>query len=267
MESASFEKPKGLHGVAALFDDKERKDLFRKYLYLLGWVELAILLTCWLYQISDSGREGDTVFPWRLYFVIAFLAPIAITFLLGTAVVGFNKFFAEPEQAIAEARESETSESAGTGRLQQLDRMVTWLRKVPFLGLLLLLAFGVAFFYKLDVILATIGNVGEKSASILLTSLGVLLLLVAVFALILIVLNYRLRKTQMEYQFKGQVAESLGLLILDDNTVLNSSGKLLVNGRKLKAPMQLLPELPKESKSNENSGGGGSIPCPSDLEQ
>jgi len=95
MDSAS-EKPKGLRGIAALYDDKERKDLFRKYLYLLGWVELAILLTCWLYQIGDSGHDGESVFPWRLYFVIAFLAPVAVTFLLGIAVVGFNKYFAEP---------------------------------------------------------------------------------------------------------------------------------------------------------------------------
>ena len=38
----------------------------------------------------------------------------------------------------------------------------------------------------------------------------------------------------MEYQYKTQVAEKFGLVILEDNTVLNSSGKLLVNGRKFK---------------------------------
>jgi len=254
MDSAS-EKPKGLRGIAALYDDKERKDLFRKYLYLLGWVELAILLTCWLYQIGDSGHDGESVFPWRLYFVIAFLAPVAVTFLLGIAVVGFNKYFAEPEQSVACGPESETTGSAAGGKIQQLDRMVAWLRKVPFLGLLLLLAFCVAFLYKLDVIVTIIGSVGEKSVKIVLTSLGVILLLVSIFGLILIVLNYKLRKTQMEYQFKGQVAERLGLVILDDNTVLNSSGKLLVNGAKLKAPVQLLPELPKESKSTESPTG------------
>ncbi len=97
--NAATEKSKSLPGIAALFDDMERKDIFRKYLYFLGWVELGILLTCWLYQIGDSGRDGDPVFPWRLYFLVAFLAPVAITFLLGTVVVGFNRYFAEPEQA------------------------------------------------------------------------------------------------------------------------------------------------------------------------
>ena len=258
---SSKEKPKGLQGVAALFDENERKDLFRKYLHLLGWAELAILLTCWLYKISDTGRDGDGVFPWRLYFVVAFLAPVAITFLLGIAVAGFNRYFAEPEKAMPGRPGSQTPEIAGAG-----DRMLAWFRKVPFPGLLLLLAFGVGFFYKLDVIVATIGSVGEKSARILLTSLGVILLLVSVFGLILIVLNYRLRKSQMDYQYKGQVAEKFGLVILEDNTVLNSSGKLLVNGRKFVKALEVLPERPSESKSIESKPSkdpcGGSIPPP-----
>jgi len=253
--NVASEKTKGLRGIAALFDDMERKNLFRKYLYFLCWVELGILLTCWLYQIGDSGRDGESTFPWRLYFLIAFLAPIAITFITGTVVVGFNRYFAEPEQ---ECAESETVESVETGRVQQLTRMVAWIQKLPFLALLLLLGVVVAFFYKLDAIVALVGNVGEKSVKIVLTSLIVILLAASIFALILIVLNYRLRKTAMEYQYKAQVAEKLGLVILEDNTVLNSSGRLLVNGRKFKkAVPQLLPEgsgeiKAAESKSAEN---------------
>ena len=83
----SKQKTKELRGIGALFSEVERKDLFRKYLYFLCWIELGILITCWLYQLGDSG----SIFPWRLYFLIAFLAPIAITFLAGTIVAGFNK--------------------------------------------------------------------------------------------------------------------------------------------------------------------------------
>ncbi len=260
-------KRKGLKGVAALFDDNERKDLFRKYLYFLGWIELAILLTCWLYQIADGGREGGSTFPWRLYFVIAFLAPVAITFLLGTVVVGFNSYFAEPEQAAAGEHEIKSVDSLATGKIHQLDRIVALLRKLPFLALLLLLGFAVALFYKLDVILAAIGNVGEKTASFVLTSLGIILLLVTVFASILIVLNYKLRKRAMDYQFKSQVAERLGLVILEDNTVLNSEGKLVVNGGKFKPPLQLLPELSEQAGSTANPADDGSIPHPADPEK
>jgi hypothetical protein len=264
---ASSEKPKSLRGIAALFDDMERKDLFRKYLYFLCWVELGILLTCWLYQIGDSGRDGESTFPWRLYFLVAFLAPVAITFLMGTVVVGFNKYFAEPEQASAEVESrSETAESAGTGRIQRLSRMVALIQRLPFLALLLLLGVGTAFFYKLNAIVWLIGSIGEKSVKILLTALIVILLLASIFALILIILNYRLRKTAMEYQYKAQIAEKFGLVILEDNTVLNSSGKLLVNGRKFGKALELLPERPSESKATESKSSenpcGGSIPPP-----
>jgi hypothetical protein len=268
---ATSEKPKALLGIAALFNEVERKDLFRKYLYFLCWVELGILLTCWLYQIADSGRDGESIFPWRLYFLVAFLAPIAITFVMGTVVAGFNKYFAEPERAGADAAsQSENVESAGTGRIQGLSRMVALIQRLPFLALLLLLGVGTAFFYKLGAIAAIIGSIGEKSAKIVLTSMSVILLLASIFALILIILNYRLRKTAMEYQYKAQVAEKFGLVILEDNTVLNSSGKLLVNGRKFVKALELLPERPSDSKAIETKSSenpcGGSIPRPADLE-
>jgi len=245
----------GLRGIASLFDDKERKELFRKYLYFLGWVEIVILLTCWLYQIGDSGRDpavaAESTFPWRLYFFIAFLAPIAITFLVGVIIVGFNKYFGEGEQPAGEGSGAPRHDP-GTGRLQQLNRMVTLVQRLPFLALLLLLSVGVAFFYKLDAILSFIGNFGEKSAKIFLVSAGVLLVLLSVFALILIILNYRLRKRAMEYQYKSQVADRFGLIILEDNTVLNSQGKLLINGRKWKDAVPLLPETVQEDKPSDD---------------
>ncbi len=257
---SSTGKSTGLRGIAALFDDVERKDLFRKYIYFLCWIELGILLTCWLFQMGDSGRDGEPSFPWRVYFLVAFLAPIAITFIVGTIVVGFNKYFAELDPEGAQRLEGESVETPATGRIQQLTRMVAWIQKLPFLALLLLLGVGVAFFYKLDAIVAIIGGIGEKSVKFLLISLVVILLLASIFGLILIVLNYRLRKTAMEYQYKAHVAEKFGLVILEDNTVLNSSGRLLVNGSKFKkAALQLLPEGPVGNKSAE--GESVENPC------
>ena len=262
--NSSNETPGRLRGIAALFNDMERKELFRKYLYFLGWVELLILLTCWLYQIGDSGREGGNTFPWRLYFIVAFLAPIGITFLLGTIVVGFNKYFGESEPAVSGFQENAAQEHQ-TGRIQQLHRMVTWIQRLPFLALLLLLGLAVAFFYKLDAIVSLIGSIGEKSARVLLISAGVILIVLSIFALILVVLNYKLRKRAMEYQYKSQVAERFGLIILEDNTVMNSSGKLLVNGKKWKDAVQLLPETTRDEKESEEQGAG-TIRRPIDME-
>ncbi|MCE5333037.1 MAG: hypothetical protein LLG06_00450 [Desulfobacteraceae bacterium] len=265
MESSS-EKSDGLKSIAALFNDVERKELFRKYLYFLGWVEILILLTCWLYQLGDSGREGGNTFPWRLYFIVAFLAPVGITFLMGIVIVGFNKYFADPGDARPGGAQSPQAEELGAGRIQKLNRMVTWVQRLPFLALLLLLGVSVGFFYKLDAIVSLIGNIGEKSVRILLLTAGGVLILLSVFALILVFLNYKLRKRAMEYQYKSQVAERFGLIILEDNTVLNSAGKLLVNGKRWKDAVQLLPEPPKDDKPADScSGGAGSRPADLDT--
>ncbi|MDR3569238.1 MAG: hypothetical protein P4L43_14515 [Syntrophobacteraceae bacterium] len=245
----SKENTKELRGIGALFSDVERKDLFRKYLYFLCWVELGILITCWLYQISDGGSPGQSTFPWRLYFLIAFLAPIAITFLTGIIVVGFNKYFAETGEEAEEFKVH--GAGAGAGRIERLAGMVALVQKLPFLALLLLLGVAVAFFYKMSAIITMAGNIGGKSVEILLISVGVVLLVAAIFGFVLILLNYRLRKAAMEYEYKSQVAEKFGLVILEDNTVMNSSGKLLVNGVKFKRAAPLLPEPQGEIKEIE----------------
>ena len=46
---------------------------------------------------------------------------------------------------------------------------------------------------------------------------------------------------RQQYQYKSQVAERFGLIILEDNTVLDRDGKLLVNGKKWKSAVPLLP--------------------------
>ena len=166
-----------LQGIASLFDDFERKELFKKYLFFLGWMEVLIFAACWIYQLGNGTHDQyglvDLPFPWKTYFLVAFLSPVAITFLLGVVIVGFNKYFAETEQP-GELRLSptldETSSQRSSGRLASLHRMVSWVQKLPFLALLLLLAVAVAFFYKLDAILAFVGNVGEKTVKIILFS-------------------------------------------------------------------------------------------------
>jgi hypothetical protein len=245
-----------LRGIAALFDDSERKELFRKYLYFLGWVEVLILAICYLYRLGDGGYDSygpvELAFPWKSYFLIAFLTPIAITFLTGTVIVGFNKYFGGHDAAadVTSDQESQDALDESSGRIYKVQQWVKWLQRLPFLGLLLLLAVAVFFFYKMDVFLAFVGSVGEKSIRIILMSSAVILGIASIFALVLVLLNYQLRKRSMAYEYRSQVAERFGLIILDDNTVLNSEGRLLVQGKKWKDSVPLLPyesnDVPRE---------------------
>ena len=240
-------------GVAALFDDFERKELFRKYLMFLVWIEVLIIAVCWLYRLGDGVTEG--AFPWRAYFLIAFLAPVAISFIVGIVIVGFNKYFGELEPHAESSASGESSaETPGEpGRIQQLDRMVTLLRKLPFLSLLLLLCVVVGFFYKLDSFLEFIAAVGEKSVQVVIIFIAALVGIASVFGLVLIVLNYQLRKRSMEYQYKSEMAQRFGLIILDDNTVLNNDGKLLVTGKKWKDSVPLLPAKTSETAKTDGA--------------
>ncbi len=270
MNNSTEPSKPSLHDIASLFDDFERKELFKKYLFFLGWMEVLIFAACWVYQLGSGGHDQygpiDLPFPWKTYFLVAFLAPIAITFLIGVVIAGFNKYFSEAEQTeeLSTAQKPADPLTEGTGRLATLNRVVSWVQKLPFLALLLLLAVSVALFYKLDVILAFVGNVGEKTVRIVLFFAIGLVAVISIFLLVLIVLNFKLRKKSMEYQYRSEVAERFGLIILDDMTVLNREGQLLINGKKRKEALPLLPA--KTTPTRPDAAPSGTIPKRPDPE-
>jgi hypothetical protein len=270
MKTSAERSENNLRGLAGLFDDAERKEIFRKYLIFLGYIEILIFVVCWLYQLGSEGydRYGpiDVPFPWRAYFMVAFLAPIAITFLVGIVVVGFNKYFTDAAPQNPDSDSRAVGKSTGFYKLQSI---IHGLQHVPFLGLLLLLGLALAVFYRLDSLLGFFATVGEQSIRVLLMAAVVVLGIVSIFGLVLILINYRLRKASMEYQYKSEVAERYGLIILDDNTVLNKDGELLVRGKKFKGSVQLLPDTspPKSDKESESAhrSSHGNVPAPANA--
>ncbi|MCU0588214.1 MAG: hypothetical protein MUF52_08670 [Syntrophobacteraceae bacterium] len=242
-------------GLAGLFDEGERKELFRKYIYFLGWVEVLIFIVAYLYQLGDTGVDQvgsvERGFPWKTYFFVAFIVPVAITFLLGMVIAGFNKYLADgdrdPEDAAPDS--SGPSRESTVTRLERLQKVVVWVQRLPFLALLALVGLSAGFIYKLDSILSFLEMVGERSVRVLLISGAVVLGIASIFGFILIILNYQLRKQTMSYEYRSEVAERFGLIILDDHTVLNSEGKLLVQGRQWKSSVPLL------SASSEPASG------------
>ena len=255
-----------LRGIAALFDDFERKELFRKYLFFLGWVELLILAACYLSRLGGGGYDSygpvEQSFPWKAYFLISFLAPVAISFLIGTVIAGFNNYFGDSDSAAqSTARDgSEETSEALSGKAYKLQLWIKWLQRLPFLGLLLLLTAVVLFFYKMDAFLAFVASVGEQTVRIVLMSGAVLLGIASIFALILVILNYQLRKKSMAYQYRNEVAERFGLIILDDNTVINSEGRLLIQGKKWKSSVPLLPSQTSDAPPSVEEAGPAARP-------
>jgi hypothetical protein len=259
METSSRPSDAQSRGVGSLFDDTERKQILKKYVLFLGWIEILIFVVCWLYQLGTEGynRYGpvEIAFPWKTYFLISFVVPVAITFLLGIVIVGFNRYLAEQDEGAAAAAAVEGDGDGANAdhgrRIYRIKSYLSLFRRLPFLISLLLLGLGAGIVYKIDVILRVMGAVGEQTARVLLIAGAVLLGVGSFFGLVMVVLNYKLRKKSMEYQYRSELAERFGLIVLDDNTVLNHEGKLLVAGRKGKSSVPMLPRessLPDQKK-------------------
>ncbi|MBC2745372.1 MAG: hypothetical protein HGJ93_20750, partial [Desulfosarcina sp.] len=75
----SADKKEKHTGLASLFDGVELKSFFINYLWFIVAVEILIFLVSFLGNLGpDKGP-----FPWKFYFYVSFITPVAITFLLG----------------------------------------------------------------------------------------------------------------------------------------------------------------------------------------
>ena len=75
-------------GIASLFDKEELKKFFKNYLILIAIAETFVFFVSFVSQLGPD----NTPFPWESYFFAAFIIPIAITFLLGVCIMGFNTY-------------------------------------------------------------------------------------------------------------------------------------------------------------------------------
>lgn len=213
-------------GVASLFDDYEIKDLFRRYVQLLIVIEVLIFLVCWVYQlgideVAVTGKPVDIPFPWKAYFLVSFAAPLATTFLVGIVVVAFNSFLYGQRGAPI------FKEDGSDGASSRLARIANFCFQLPFLLTLLLLGILLGVVYNMNEILLFLGRFGEAAARVLLIGLGCVLVAGTIFGVVRMVLNYKLRKKNMEYEYKREVMERLGIAILDERTMIDSQGQVV----------------------------------------
>ncbi|MCK5681422.1 hypothetical protein KAI46_11495 [bacterium] len=212
-------------GVAALFGKEELKNLLLSYLGAIFVIEGFIFFVSFLSQIGPK----TTPFPWKSYFFTAFTIPLAITFLLGIIVLSFDRYIFGPQNLSSEINELFQSASETRSRIHKLHASLHVVRQFPFLlGLLSLLALSVIA-YKLNDILAVIGLVGERTAHYLFIGMAVGLTVAVVVGLIWMFLSYNLRKKTLEYQFqyKKEVIDKTGLILIGEDRVMNQDGRVL----------------------------------------
>ena len=212
-------------GIAALFEKEEIKHLFRSYLVAMFIIEGFIFFVSFLSQIGP-----ETVpFPWKPYFFAAFTVPVTITFLLGIIVLSFDRYIFGQQNLSNELNNLFQSAAETRSRIHKLHASLYVLRQFPFLlGLLTLLVLSVVS-YKLNDILAVVGRVGERTAHYLFIGLAVALVVAVVVGLIWMFLSYNLRKKTLEYQFqyKKDVIDKTGLILIGEDRVMNQEGRIL----------------------------------------
>jgi hypothetical protein len=94
----STDKKEKHSGLATLFDGVELKSFFINYLWFIIAVEILIFLVSFLGILGpDKGP-----FPWKFYFYVSFITPVAITFLLGVFILAFNQFIFGNTPAVGE---------------------------------------------------------------------------------------------------------------------------------------------------------------------
>ncbi|MFO7831841.1 MAG: hypothetical protein R6V18_07635 [Desulfuromonadaceae bacterium] len=233
-EDKRSKTPSTLKGIATLFEREELKDLFIKYLILIGVIEGFIFFVSF---ISQLGPE-NVPFPWRSFFFAAFIVPLTITFLLGIIVLGFDRYLYghQPEGTDNDRRHLSAAEQQS--RIQKFHAVIYVIRQIPFLLGLLLLVILAAVGYKLDEILAVIGHIGEETVFYVSIALAVVLGAALIMGLIWMFMSYNLRKKSMEYQYqyKKDVVEQTGMIILDDDRIMDKEGKLLSDNRTRQLP-------------------------------
>lgn len=239
----STEKKDNHSGLATLFDGVELKSFFINYLWFIIAVEILIFLVSFL---GNLGPEKGP-FPWKFYFYVSFITPVAITFLLGVFILAFNQFIFGSMSTPGEDGVAGTDADDNRSKLFQFNLFLTHMKKVPFLPALFTLVACTVLFYKLDAIFLFIFNAGEKMVTYSLIACGVLLAAGLIFGIAWIVSNYKLSRKHMEheYRYRNDVMDKLGFLIMEDDTVIDKNGKLISQ----KQP--LLPESKQLSEERE----------------
>lgn len=209
------------------YDPLEKRYVFNSFLVVVGLVEILILVFTLIWQLDEGiFTESPRVipFPWSPYLLAAFVAPIALLFLFGVIIQGFE-FLGQ------EAPEARGGDKGFSSR---------WWRVRYLLGLLAFMAvLSLAILGKDALPLAAAGvkfiGLGGAYGLIALLALGLLYLWVRLW------LRYRLQKQAMEYQYLLTLAERHGVVVVDPKRHPQLAAELHEKINNSTAAVNLLP--------------------------
>jgi hypothetical protein len=221
------------------YDPLEKRYVFNSFLVVVGIVEILILVFTLIWKIDFDAMLANEVrpavpFPWHEYLLASFIAPIALLFLFGLIIQGFEVLGrGAPEAGPRGGR------WAGLGRWRYL------LGLLAFMAALVLMLNGRAVFALLNTTIKFIG-LGGSYGLIALLALALLYLPLRLW------LRYRLQKQAMEYQYLLTLAERHGVVIVDPKRHPELAAELQEK-KNLDAPeINLLPSPENSTDADPN---------------
>jgi hypothetical protein len=225
------------------YDPLEKRYVFNSFLVVVGLVEILILVFTLIWKIDFDAMfsnqvRATTPFPWQEYLLAAFIAPIALLFLFGLIIQGFEMLCKDAPETWGQTRRGW---AARLGRLRYL------------LGLLALMA-ALALFIRGKAVFSLV------SSGIKFIGLGGAYLLIALLALALLYLplrlwlRYRLQKQAMEYQYLLTLAERHGVVVVDPKRHPELAAELQEKKNNSAAAVNLLagPDFSDSPDSNKS---------------
>jgi hypothetical protein len=209
------------------YDPLEKRYVFNSFLVVVGLVEILILVFTLIWQLDEgifTGNPRVIPFPWSPYLLAAFVAPIALLFLFGVIIQGFEFF----------GQEAPEGSAGGKGWGARL-----WRMRYPLGLLVFMIVLGLAVQGKNALPLAAAAvkfiGLGGAYGLIALLAIGLLYLWVRLW------LRYRLQKQAMEYQYLLTLAERHGVVVVDPKLHPELAAELHDKINISAAPVNLLP--------------------------
>jgi hypothetical protein len=185
------------------YDPLEKRYVFNSFLVVVGLVEVLILVFTLVWQMDEgifTGHPKVILFPWKQYLLAAFVAPIALLFLFGVIIQGFEMLGG-----------GSPADTPGAARGQwgaRLRRIRYLLGLLAFIILVIFLVQGRAALALVTTAVKFIG-LGGSYGIVGLLALALLYLPLRLW------LRYRLQKQAMEYQYLLTLAERHGVVVVD----------------------------------------------------